>query len=263
VRASQTHTPAAAVADLVVVGGVDPSGGAGLLRDIATAAAWGAHAWAVGTAWTEQGEGVHQVEPRPPRAVREALAHALGRTPTAVKLGMAVGPATAVAILEALARYAGPVVMDPVLASTRGGRLWEGGAREMLPLARRATLLTPNALEAAALTGRAVSTAAEAEAAGRELVEREGLAAVLVKGGHLTPADGKVIDVLVTPAEVQRFVRPWVAGANPRGTGCALATAIAIELGRDRTLTAAVASATAWLAQAIARARDVGGEHQL
>jgi hydroxymethylpyrimidine/phosphomethylpyrimidine kinase len=153
--------------------------------------------------------------------------------------------------------------MDPVLASTRGGRLWEGGAREMLPLARRATLLTPNALEAAALTGRAVSTAAEAEAAGRELVEREGLAAVLVKGGHLTPADGKVIDVLVTPAEVQRFVRPWVAGANPRGTGCALATAIAIELGRDRTLTAAVASATAWLAQAIARARDVGGEHQL
>ena len=49
---------------MVVAGGIDPSGGAGLLRDVATAAACGARAHAVGTAWTEQGDRVHRVEPR-------------------------------------------------------------------------------------------------------------------------------------------------------------------------------------------------------
>ena len=53
---------------VVVIGGIDPSGGAGLLRDVATAATRGARAHAVGTAWTEQGRGIHRVEPRPPAA---------------------------------------------------------------------------------------------------------------------------------------------------------------------------------------------------
>ena len=66
---------------------------------------------------------------------------------------MAVGPPTAAALIEALADYAGPVVIDPVLATSRGGALWEGAPEQLMPLLRRATLVTPNATEAAALTG--------------------------------------------------------------------------------------------------------------
>ena len=78
---------------VLVAGGIDPSGGAGLLRDVATAAARGARAYAVGTAWTEQGDGVHRVEPRAPAAIRDALARAVATLrPAAVKIGMAVGP---------------------------------------------------------------------------------------------------------------------------------------------------------------------------
>jgi hydroxymethylpyrimidine/phosphomethylpyrimidine kinase len=247
---------------IVVVGGVDPTGGAGLLRDVATARALGAHAHAVGTAWTEQGPGVHRVEPREPGAVGQALAEALARQPAAVKVGMAVGPATAAAIVEALAGYGGPVVVDPVLASSRGGALWAGTPDALLPLARRAALVTPNAPEAAALVGHPAKTPSEAEAAGKRLVDGEGLAAVLVKGGHL--ADGnRVTDVLITAQTTTRFSRPRAEGPIPRGTGCALATVIAIELGGGLSLEDAVARAGDWLARAIATARPVGGDRHL
>jgi hydroxymethylpyrimidine/phosphomethylpyrimidine kinase len=264
VRAPQTNPSVAdAPVDVVVVGGVDPSGGAGLLRDVVTARARGARAVAVGTAWTEQGPGVHQVEARAPEAVRDALGRALGAGPGAVKVGMAVGPATAAAILEALGDFRGPVVLDPVLSSTRGGPLWAGAPAEILPLARRATLITPNAAEAAALTGGLVSTSVEAEAAGRRLVEDEGVNAVLVKGGHLPEIGDELDDLLVTRGATRRLRHRRVPGAGPRGTGCALATAIAIELGRGRELGSAVQVAVAWLVDAIASARDAGGERHL
>jgi hydroxymethylpyrimidine/phosphomethylpyrimidine kinase len=251
---------------VVVVGGVDPGGGAGLLRDVATAGALGARAHAVGTAWTEQGAGVHRIEPRAPAAVRDALTSALATLhPAAVKVGMAVGPETAAALLEALADYPGPVVVDPVLASSRGGPLWAGAPRDLLPLLRRATVVTPNALEGAALAGRPVTTAGEAEGAARELVAREGLAAVLLKGGHLSDAEaaGRMIDLLVTRAGTERLAHARVAGPSPRGTGCALATALAVALARGEALEPAVAWAGEWLAGQIAAAVTVAGERHL
>src|SRR5947207_1754887 len=169
---------------VVVVGGVDPSGGAGLLRDVATATARGARAHAIGTAWTVQGKGVHRVEPRAPEAVRQALAETIAAAhPAAVKIGMSVDPATAAAVVAGLADYSGPVVVDPVLATSRGGALWAGEPEELVPLLRRAALVTPNATEAAEIAGHQVQSGAGAEAAAQFLVTRHRLAAVLVKGG--------------------------------------------------------------------------------
>ncbi len=274
---------------MVVVGGLDPGGGAGLLRDVATALALGAQPHAVGTAWTDQGEGVHRVEPRAAATAGAALAHALATfRPAAVKVGMAASPATAAALIEALANFAGPVVVDPVLATSRGGPLWTGAPAALLPLLRRATLVTPNAVEAAALAGRPVATVAEAEAAGRRLVEVEGLQAVLVKGGHLADWDvadpgisgghladtginggppiasrGALTDLLVTSTGTTRYPHQRTPGPSPRGTGCALATAIAVELGRGRPLGEAVRAAIEWLTSTIAAAIDVGDERHL
>jgi hydroxymethylpyrimidine/phosphomethylpyrimidine kinase len=254
----------AAGVSIVVVGGLDPGGGAGLLRDVATATALGAQVTAVGTAWTQQGPGVHRVEPREAAAVGAALAQALGAVGSAaVKIGMAVGPATAAELLKALNGFAGAVVVDPVLATSRGGPLWDAAPAELLPLLRRATLVTPNATEAGALWGQPVETADDAAAAGRHLVDVQGLSAVLVKGGHLAQAAGPVVDVLTTAQGSARLPHPRLPGPSPRGTGCALATAIAVELGRGRALSTAVATAIDWLAAAIAEAVAVGNERHL
>jgi hydroxymethylpyrimidine/phosphomethylpyrimidine kinase len=263
-RLPQIESPAADPSRvIVVVGGVDPGGGAGLLRDVATVTALGARPHAIETAWTEQGADLHRVEPRAPEAVRTALAGALAALrPAAVKIGMAVGPATAAALVAALGDYAGPVIVDPVLATSRGGALWTGAPRGLLPLLRRATLVTPNSVEAAALTGRPLATADDAEASGRWLLEADRLRAVLVKGGHLGDG-GTIVDVLVTASGAERFARPRTPGPSPRGTGCALASAIAVKLGRGCSLSEAVDEASTWLARLIAEPVTVGDERHL
>ena len=186
-----------------------------------------------------------------------------------MKLGMVPGPAHAGAILRALDGFGGPVVADPVLNATSGGALWNGPATGILDLLRRATLATPNAHEAAALLGREVATVADAALAAREL-HRAGIAAVLVKGGHLAgaAADGDAVtDVLVSARGERRFARPRRApgplGASPRGTGCALASAIAVGLAAGNPLEDAIQTATDWLATRIAAATAADGEWRL
>jgi hydroxymethylpyrimidine/phosphomethylpyrimidine kinase len=166
------------------------------------------------------------------------------------------------AILDGLAQYVGPVVFDPVLASTRGGVLFQGTTTDILPLLRRATLITPNALEAAALSALPVTSAGDADAAAGAL-RGAGVDAVLVKGGHLGADREPVVDLLVTAAGTRRFTHPRLDGPVPRGTGCALATAIAIGLARGEALDRAVEAATGWLMRAMQSSVTVAGERHL
>jgi hydroxymethylpyrimidine/phosphomethylpyrimidine kinase len=257
---------------VVAVGGLDPGGGAGLVRDYCTATALGARVLLVGTAWTDQSpHGVAAVEPRAPEAVRAALTRALAaaagapgsgsRSGTgAVKVGMVATPELAATIAAALALFPGPVVFDPVLVASNGGSLFSGAPADLDLLVRRATLLTPNLTEAAALAGLApLVTLADAQAAAEALRAR-GARAVLVKGGHL---EGAPVDLLVTEEGVKTLAAERVAGPSPRGTGCALATAIAVDLGRGRPLAEAVAHAKSWLHARIQLARTVGEEKHL
>jgi hydroxymethylpyrimidine/phosphomethylpyrimidine kinase len=249
---------------LTVIGGVDPGGGAGVIRDLLTARALGARPIVVGTAWTVQGGDVdeHRVEPRAPKRLAQAIRHAVAQGTEVVKVGMVPDTAAVRAILDGLAEFDGPVVVDPVLESSRHLPLFLDIPTQILPLMRRATLATPNALEAAILTGRRVRDLAEAEAAG-ETLRAASIPALLVKGGHLGDTPEPITDLLITAGGVRRLVHPRLPGPTPRGTGCALATAIAVALARGATLDAAVDGATAWLARAIAAAVDVGGERQL
>jgi hydroxymethylpyrimidine/phosphomethylpyrimidine kinase len=251
-----------AAIDVVVIGGVDPRGGAGLLRDVLTAGALGARPVAVGTAWTEQRPDLHRVETRAPEFLADAVRHASAGRPAAVKVGMIPDPGAAAAVLAGLEGYGGPVVVDPVLASSRGRALFEGAPAALLDLCRRAALVTPNAAEAEALAGIRVADLEDAATAARALSAR-GLRAVLVKGGHLGGPGEPATDTLVEGGRLQRFTRARVPGGDVRGTGCALATAIAVELGRGRSLAEAIETATAWLARAIATAVQVGAERHL
>jgi hydroxymethylpyrimidine/phosphomethylpyrimidine kinase len=230
------------VTAVLVIAGTDSSGGAGLARDVATLTRLGAEALCAVTAVTAQSDReVKAVELQPPGLVRAQISAALatGRV-GAIKIGM-LGNGT---IVEAVAgvippREQLPLVLDPVLAASSGGALLERAGRAALValLLPRATLLTPNIPEAGALVGVApASSAAEIVAQGRALCAR-GASAVLVKGGH---ASGELAsDWLVTAAgTVREFTGPRLAGTR-RGTGCALASAIAAGLAARLSLEAA------------------------
>ncbi len=103
----------------------------------------------------------------------------------AVKIGM-VGTSESI---EAVARALDllpadvPVVLDPVMVAESGGRLLEPDAERSLRerLVPRATVVTPNVMEAAALAGLDASADAGDLARG---VYALGPAAVVVTGGH-------------------------------------------------------------------------------
>lgn len=253
---------------LVAVGGLDPSGGAGILRDGLTARSVGSSFRLVGTAWAEQSpvRGVQAIDPRPQAELHRAIRLALEDAPsaTAVKVGMAVNPHTLLTIVNALDGFEGPVVFDPVMGATAGGALFDTRGltlREaMAPLVARSTVVTPNAREAALLCDREVNQVEEAEWCGHALA-RQGARAVVVKGGHLACED--VVDVVVTKGESHRLQNTRVPGRSVRGTGCSYASTLALHLAAGHSLLAACAAAQAHVAEGIRRASALGSELQL
>jgi hydroxymethylpyrimidine/phosphomethylpyrimidine kinase len=260
---------------VIAVGGLDPRGGAGLVRDFVTIRALGAEPYLVPTAYTLQSaDAVQRVDLRPGNELRQALsiALALARSATgdvaravAVKIGMVGSEGLAAVLVDGLGAFRGPVVYDPVLAASNGGSLYLGPLEGLKPLLARATLVTPNLSEAQALSGLPVTDLAGALAAARALLAL-GAQAVLVKGGHLTgdaSSSSSSDDLLVTAAGELLFPGTRVPGRDPRGTGCALASAIAVELARGRSLAEAVGLSKDWLRAQIAAARKVGSESWL
>jgi len=234
------------VTRLWLIGGFDPTGGAGVGRDRAVARELAPEldVEVVITASTEQGDG------KPARArptYPELLDAALARIADAVAVKVGLVPAViADRIAAALAITRAPRVLDPVLRASDGGDMGADvtGVLRMLP---HVDLVTPNRAEASALLGDTRDAAALVDAAAGL-----GGVAVLVKDA-LGEDPATVCDRLVHRGEYVDFVRPRRPGPDPRGTGCALATAIACELARGAEISAACAAAIAWLDDARTR----------
>lgn len=253
----------------MAIGGFDPSGGAGILRDGLTAQSLGCAFRLVGTAWAEQSAafGVQAIDARPAPEVRRAIHLALKEAPagrTAIKVGMVVNPELLLAIVEALEGFAGPVVFDPVLGATSGGALFDARGEPLLqvlePLIARTWVVTPNTHEAALLCERSVSQVEDAQWCGHALARR-GARAVVVKGGHL--ATETIVDVLVTQGQAQRIENPREPGPSVRGTGCSYASSLALHLAAGHPLVAACGAAQAHVAEGIRRARPMGSQWHL
>lgn len=142
--------------------GHDPGGGAGLQADIETLASQNCHATPVITALTIQ--DTRDVTAFTAISADEVLAQAqavLADMPVAAfKIGMLGSAANARAIHSILQDYPEiPLVLDPVLASGNGTRLGDAELLDAITtlLVPRATMLTPNSLEARALMPAAAS----------------------------------------------------------------------------------------------------------
>lgn len=178
--------------------------------------------------------------------------------PDAVKTGMLANRAIVEVVAEAADRHGFTTfIVDPVMVATSGALLLEADAVEAVRslLVPRATLLTPNGPEAAALIGRAVETPADQETAARALVDA-GAAAVLIKGGDLEGED--VVDVFFDGAEMVAFVEPRIRTTRTHGSGCALSSAITAWMARGEPLREAVRLGRAFVRRGIKDAPDLG-----
>jgi hydroxymethylpyrimidine/phosphomethylpyrimidine kinase len=247
----------------LTIAGSDSSGGAGIQADLKTFAAFGVYGASVITALTAQNtrgvSGIHLVPADFVTAQIDAVFSDLGVK--AVKIGMVAQLATIEAIVAGLTRWSPKhIVLDPVMVATSGDRLLATEAVEALrsKLVPRASLVTPNLPEAAALLDEPVaSSEAAIESQGKRLLAM-GCRAVLLKGGHGQGPES--IDYLIDGNGIIALAAPRIATKNTHGTGCSLSSAIAAGLAKGESMETAVRHAKAWVSAAIAAADrfDVG-----
>lgn len=253
---------------VLTIAGSDSGGGAGIQADSRTIHALGGFAATAITAVTAQNTRgvVAWSAVRSELLSQQVLAVCQDLPVAAVKTGLLAGPAAVRAVAAALKKYARiPLVVDPVIGSTSGTRFLSARGlsalrEELLP---RATLITPNWPEAAALTGLPVTTRTQVEAAGRailKMMKRGG--AVLVKGGH---AGGAICEdvLLLADGEARVYAHTRIESLNTHGTGCVLSAAIATRLACGDDLPVAVQTAVSFLQKALryGRATQWGRGH--
>ena len=233
----------------LTIAGFDPSGGAGVLADVRTFAAFGVRAVAAVTSLTFQNDreffgAVHQSG----ATVRSQVESLLERYGIAsAKTGMlpTAEVVREVARLFRDEKLPTPVV-DPVLVSSSGNRLMEEDAVSVLTneLIAVSRLVTPNIPEAETLTGLQITSEAEMREAAAH-IRNMGARAVLIKGGHLT--GDLSIDVLDDGGQVTVFRGERIQGAGLHGSGCILSSAITAGLGKGMTLQNAVEQAKSFV----------------
>ena len=245
-------------ARILIIAGSDSGGGAGIQADIKTVTMLGGHAMTAVTAVTAQNTaGVSAVHPVPAEVILaqiDAVVSDIGVD--AVKIGMIGGAFAAGQVANRLERLRAeqpglPVVFDPVMVSTSGAPLAdEATVAAFGRLLDVATIATPNLPELKRLTSEE-----DPVAAALHLVGAHGCA-VLIKGGH---EEGDALaDALIEEDNMTSWQGQRIDTASTHGTGCTLASAIAVFLAGGSSLADAVARAREFVRVALHDAPELG-----
>lgn len=235
---------------IVIIAGLDPTGGAGISMDIRAAASLNSPCAVAATGFALQAHDKgYRVEITPPEVFRKNLECCFSVDAGAVKIGMLSSGEIAETVTHLLVLHNDlPVVVDPVIESSSGMKLIDHNGlgiltKKILPIA---SLITPNWPECKILTGEEVDSLKKAIIAGEKLFEKTG-APVLVKGGHSCE---RPVDVLVEDSGITEFVGEKIAG-DFRGTGCALSSLIAAGLANGDDLIFAIRKAKSSIERAM------------
>ena len=247
---------------VMTIAGSDSGGGAGIQADLKTFAALGVYGTSVLTAVTSQNTlQVTDVIEIPAAQVGSQIDAVLSDIGTdAVKTGMLSSSAIIETVAEKIREHGlETVVVDPVMVAKGGDRLLREDAVDalrtlLIPLAQ---VVTPNAPEAAVLTGREIETLDDARAAAYDIVAM-GAKAAVVKGGHLA---GPATDIMFDGVEVRAFTAQRIDTTSTHGTGCTFASAIAAGLAKGLSVRDAVSNAKTYVTAAMRHAFPMGRGH--
>lgn len=241
------------------IAGSDPSGGAGIQADLKAFHQHGVYGCAVISLLTVQNtERVERVEIMNAELVAAQLDAVLSDIDVAaVKTGALGSADNARVVAQRVAARGLALVLDPVRLASHGASLLEDQARTALleQLVPCSVLVTPNAHEAAWLTGEPVRSARDAERAARALL-KNGAQAVLVKGGHLDEPDA--LDVYADGSQLVVLRGPRAGNPSAHGLGCTLSAAIAARLALGESVLEACRQAKDWVRRALEGAPNIG-----
>lgn len=242
---------------VLCIGGMDPSGGAGLLADIKTLHQFGVNGFGVTTAITYQNESEFEgLEWVAPEQLIRQLTPLLGKGYAigAVKIGLIQN----LYVLDALLKYLDqqltdvPVIWDPVLSASAGWAFHDKLDADLLQGAlQRVDVLTPNLPESQQLAS-ALGLA--------ELTILHG-PHILLKGGH---QQGAPVDQLYQDGKLIHLLNgERLEGKSLHGSGCVFASALAAELAKGNELVTAFAHAKNYVYQLMNVSETPLGKHHL
>jgi hydroxymethylpyrimidine/phosphomethylpyrimidine kinase len=241
----------------LAIAGSDSGGGAGIQADLKAFARCGVHGTTAITAITAQNTvGVEAVMAVPPEMiVAQVDAITSDIQVDAVKVGMLADEATIEAVVDSFDLLDDvPIVLDPVMVAESGASLLDPNAKAALieRVLPRATIATPNLLEARSLSGLGEGAPIEELAAA---VLALGPKAVVVTGGHTD--DGA--DLLLEGGGAIRIEGPRYPAGASHGSGCTHSSALAAFLAHGHELVDAVHWAREIAAEAVGHGlRDIG-----
>ncbi len=232
---------------ILAIGGHDPTGGAGIQADIETIAALGGHPITLVTALTAQDtQGVQSFTPVDPDLLRQQADLLLTDLPVdAVKIGMVGTAKMAKTVGSLLARISTtqpeiPVVLDPVLAGGGSGSLSKNSVQQAIRefLLPHTTIATPNRAETRKLFPEIGANSSDFQRHSQAICAT-GCKNVLITGTD-SPLEGEnpqqVRHVLQTESgEFHSFSFPRLPHSY-HGSGCTLASAIAMQLAQNRPM---------------------------
>ena len=243
----------------LTIAGSDSGGGAGIQADLKTFAALGVHGMSAITSITAQNTvEVTMVYDLPVELIREQIRVVVRDIGVdTIKTGMLHTSEIIGAVASELRGIGAPIVVDPVMIAKSGARLLKEDAvkalvEELIPLAY---IVTPNALEAEALSGIRIRDL-ESQKRAAKIISELGARGVVVKGGHVEGE--KAIDVLYFEGEFKIYEAERIKARTTHGTGCTFASAIAAELAKKRSIFEAVENAKKFVTDAIRYGFQVG-----
>ena len=243
---------------ILVIGGHDPSGGAGIQADIETGSALGCRIFSLVTCLTSQNtQNVYAVSPQSVDALADQFNRLMDDVQIdAIKVGLLGDLAIAQWLVPRLIELNRPVTLDPVLRAGGGESLSNQALidhlkTDWLPWL---TSLTPNRAEA-----RALSACNDMSEAGKALVN-EGAQHVLITGADEAD-DDMVHNTLFTREQHQPYEWPRLPHTY-HGSGCTLATALTCELAKTGDILDAAQQAQAFVWGTLSRGEQVSdGQH--
>ncbi len=249
----------------LTIAGFDPGSGAGITADLKTFSAHWIYGVACISALTVQStQGVRAVEPLPAALVRQTLdCLAQDVSLAGIKIGMLGSSEIASEVVSFLiGQSRNCVVLDPVLRSTSGTPLLDANGIRVLrdQLLHSIGWITPNIEELTILIGEKPGSpdqVPEAAARLKDLAARLGNDElnVVVTGGDLSRPD----DFLLTASGDQLwFPGEKIATSSTHGTGCAFSSALLCGLISGLGAREAVASAKAYVTEALRSAYPIG-----
>jgi hydroxymethylpyrimidine/phosphomethylpyrimidine kinase len=218
----------------------------------------GGHPMTAITAVTAQNTvGVSAVHPVPTEMILAQIEAVIGDIGVdAVKIGMIGGAFAAEQVAKRLERLKAeqpglPIVFDPVMVATSGASLADDATIAAFGrLMDVATIATPNLPELNRLTSEE-----DPVSAALHLVGAHGCA-VLIKGGH---EEGDALaDALIETDNMTSWQGQRIDTTSTHGTGCTLASAIALFLAEGSSLADAVSRAREFVRVALRDAPGLG-----